>query len=222
MTSEKTGMVDGRPFECRQCGACCRWEGKVFLVPEDVTRLAVHLSIPIADFLRKYTETYGSSRVLRDDPSGACMLMEGDKCSVHGYQPAQCSKFPMKFDPRCPGFGQGGEGPMDYREAVDKMNDRLSQMSKWDEAVAAQLYLDLSGGASRSSVASKGITNGVDPYAGLRSIKVASVDDLFAFHRTGEKHLIHKCTRDLWAIESDKDGVRITRLFDDNGQPIKG
>jgi len=111
---------------------------------------------------------------------------------------------------------------MDYREAVDKMNDRLSQMSKWDEAVAAQLYLDLSGGASRSSVASKGITNGVDPYAGLRSIKVASVDDLFAFHRTGEKHLIHKCTRDLWAIESDKDGVRITRLFDDNGQPIKG
>jgi hypothetical protein len=38
-----------------------------------------------------------------------------------------------------------------------------------------------------------------------------------------KSHLIHKATKDLWNINTDKDGaVQITRLFDSTGEPIQG
>ena len=46
---------------------------------------------------------------------------------------------------------------------------------------------------------------------------------IFSFDRISSEHLIHKCTRDLWKIDQDKEGnVQITRLFDGTGDPIKG
>jgi hypothetical protein len=54
-------------------------------------------------------------------------------------------------------------------------------------------------------------------------VRVASVQDLRPFIRLSEETLIHKSNRDLWALKKESDGTFvIERLFDDNGQPLKG
>lgn len=218
-------MVDGKPFECTKCGACCRWQGKVYLTPEDIQRLALHVGLAVDEFLSKYTETDISSRVLKNkQDSQDCVFMDGDSCGVYGQHPSQCEKWPVKYDKRCPGFTtHGGEGHMNFKEAVERVNKRFSAMREWDQAVTDQFYKGLAAGSKEAEIASKALAGGVDPTAGMNSVKVASIDDLFAFHRASDSHLIHKSTRDLWSIETDKDGgVRITRLFDNDGEPVKG
>lgn len=53
-------------------------------------------------------------------------------------------------------------------------------------------------------------------------VRVASVGELKPFTRLSAETLIHKSDRDLWAIRKEADGFYIERLFDDNGQPLKG
>lgn len=52
--------------------------------------------------------------------------------------------------------------------------------------------------------------------------KVASLDQLNGFVRTGEDMLIHKSDRDLWALRQDGGDFYIERMFDDMGAPLKG
>jgi len=53
-------------------------------------------------------------------------------------------------------------------------------------------------------------------------VKVASLKDIHNFIRLSSDTLVHKSTRDLWALKKEGDGnYFIERLFDDNGDPIK-
>lgn len=53
--------------------------------------------------------------------------------------------------------------------------------------------------------------------------RVASLRDLTGFSRISAETLVHKSDRDLWAITKDGGGKYfIERLFDDNGDPLKG
>ncbi len=53
--------------------------------------------------------------------------------------------------------------------------------------------------------------------------KVASISDIASFVRLSSDTLIHKSERDLWALRKDESGSHfIERLFDDNGEPLKG
>ena len=52
---------------------------------------------------------------------------------------------------------------------------------------------------------------------------VATMGDLRPFMRISAETLIHKSTTDLWALKKEADGkFYIERLFDDNGEPLKG
>ena len=190
----------------------------------DVARLAKAMGVTPADFVAGYTQECGGRMVLQDRPGSTdCILMDGDRCSVWGAHPKQCDEEPSGYDPRCPGFKVNtGEAHMDYKEAVERVNRRFSALREWDQAVTDQFYRNLAAGDSGARIASKALEGGVDPYKDTNMVRVASIDDLFAFHRAGENHLIHKSTRDLWSIESDDNGARITRLFDNDGEPIKG
>ena len=53
-------------------------------------------------------------------------------------------------------------------------------------------------------------------------IRVASLKQLDGFHRVSADTLVNKSTQDLWAIRKDGDSMFIERLFEDNGQPLKG
>ncbi len=52
---------------------------------------------------------------------------------------------------------------------------------------------------------------------------VASLGDLSNFLRLSAETLIHRSEKDLWALKKEADGkFYIERLFDDNGEPLKG
>ncbi len=55
-----------------------------------------------------------------------------------------------------------------------------------------------------------------------KSLRVASIGDLTEFLRVAEDTLIHKSTRDLWSFHRDGNEYVIERLFDDEGEPLKG
>lgn len=63
----------------------------------------------------------------------------------------------------------------------------------------------------------------VRPLQKAARVRVASVGQLEPFTRLSAETLIHKSDRDLWSIQKEADGqFYIERLFDDNGQPLKG
>lgn len=214
-------IVDGQRFECTRCGDCCRWGGVVRLKPDDIAKLAAHLGIDVESFLDVYTRNDAGHTVLRNKPeSNECVFLRGNECGVYEARPRQCREYPTKYDSRCPGFKKGRD--MDFKEAVERVNRKCASLREWDRAVSNKLYEDLQDKPNPSFVAGMAVTSGVDPFFNVNTVKVASLDDLFAFHRAGSDTLIHKSTKDLWTIEADGDGVRITRLFDGNGEPIKG
>lgn len=53
--------------------------------------------------------------------------------------------------------------------------------------------------------------------------RVSSLGDLTSFLKRADGKLIHKSTQDLWSFNKDADGnFLVSRLFDDNGEPLKG
>jgi len=56
-----------------------------------------------------------------------------------------------------------------------------------------------------------------------RRIRVSSLGDLTQFLKRADGKLIHKSTNDLWSYSKDADGnFLVERLFDGNGEPLKG
>lgn len=219
--------VDGKNFECVKCGACCKWDGIVVLVDSDINRLAEFLKTDRKKFLSEYTTTKGSDVVLLDK-SGTqeCVFLEDNKCKVWDVKPRQCADFPKKYDKRCPGFrikNRSDDMSDKYALAIKAVSEKLSGTESPDKMVMDGVYKNLQQTIKSASIVSVASENGIDPFLDGNRMKVASLDDLFSFDRIGSSQLIHKCTRDLWAIDSDKDGnVHITRLFDNSGEPVKG
>jgi len=53
-------------------------------------------------------------------------------------------------------------------------------------------------------------------------MRVASLGDLTEFLKLADDTLIHKSTKDLWSFRQDGSDYVIERLFDDQGDPLKG
>lgn len=61
------------------------------------------------------------------------------------------------------------------------------------------------------------------PHALAARHKVASLGDLKSFIRLSAETLVHKSERELWALRKEADGQYfVERLFDENGEPLKG
>jgi hypothetical protein len=56
-----------------------------------------------------------------------------------------------------------------------------------------------------------------------KRVKVASLDQLKGFQRVSSDTLVNKATQELWSIAKDTSGdFFVQRLFQDDGQPLKG
>lgn len=55
-----------------------------------------------------------------------------------------------------------------------------------------------------------------------KRVRVSSLQQLDGFVRTASDTLINKATNDLWALRKDGEQFFIERLFQDDGQPLKG
>jgi len=57
----------------------------------------------------------------------------------------------------------------------------------------------------------------------INQIRVAGLGDLTAFLKLADDKLIHKSTKDLWSFKKNKGGeLVVSRLFNPNGEPLKG
>lgn len=97
---------DRKPaFECRQCGACCRWPGHVHLAGDEVQAIAGFLGISVHAFTGRYTELAanraGLSLVEAED--GACVFLEGNSCRIQPVKPRQCRDFPSRWKVKAAG-----------------------------------------------------------------------------------------------------------------------
>ena len=96
-------------FECKQCGACCKWEGHVHLLEKDICRIAECLEISIDEFINGYCEIASNRQglCLKDNENGVCIFLdEKMKCRVYDSRPEQCRQFPKMWnveENECPG-----------------------------------------------------------------------------------------------------------------------
>ena len=91
-------------YECQRCTACCRWPGEVKLTDEDITAMAIHLSLSERDFIEKYTQLrwFRLGLSLAEKPNGECVFLDGIDCRVQPVKPQQCRDFPNGWN--FPGF----------------------------------------------------------------------------------------------------------------------
>lgn len=218
-------IIDGVPFECTKCGECCRWSGYVYLTESDIKKLEDKLGNS-----DNYTRTVHSGKdvVLKNkEDSKDCVFLKNDKCEIYDFRPEQCKDFPITYTPECPGFCKTKKEATMHTMAqkVTELYQKIATgetTEDFEKAVSNNLYADLNQGIKVASVAAQALEGGVSMFFNQNRIKIASLDDLFAFNRVDDKHIIHKSTKDLWSIESDDEGeVHITRLFE-SGKPIKG
>lgn len=82
--------------DCQRCTACCRWPGQVRLTEADIARIAAFLQLDEPDFIERYTRLQHDRRglALQEKPDGACVLLDGNLCSIQPVKPQQCRDFP--------------------------------------------------------------------------------------------------------------------------------
>ncbi|MEE2890390.1 MAG: YkgJ family cysteine cluster protein [Planctomycetota bacterium] len=109
---------EGLPFQCTQCGNCCRVEGYVWVEQEDIDKLAKLLEITPAAFEKQFVRQVGHKRSLIEKPNFECIFWE-DGCSVYPARPPQCKSYPFWSEnlesleawldvvEECPGSGTG-------------------------------------------------------------------------------------------------------------------
>ena len=77
----------------------------MLLDDDDITDLASAMNLPEPEFISKYTELARNRQQLSliSRPDGACILLDGDRCSVYDHRPEQCRAFPHEWSvPGCP------------------------------------------------------------------------------------------------------------------------
>jgi Fe-S-cluster containining protein len=82
--------------DCQRCTACCRWPGQVRLTDAEITRIATFLQLCETDFIQRYTRLQHDrlGLALLEQPDGACVLLDGNLCSIQPVKPQQCRDFP--------------------------------------------------------------------------------------------------------------------------------
>ena len=112
---------EGLAFACTRCGACCTGApGYVWVIPEEIGRLAEFRGEAVDDFSRKFVRRVGNRLSLIERPGGDCIFWDKRAgCTVYEARPVQCRTWP--FWPEniaspeawedvtaiCPGSGRG-------------------------------------------------------------------------------------------------------------------
>ncbi|MDD4735519.1 MAG: YkgJ family cysteine cluster protein [Kiritimatiellae bacterium] len=101
--------MDSTNFQCRQCGACCRWPGYVYLTGADIRRLSSHWKLSEEAFIEGYTRlapNRGQLCLMVEADGACCFLLPDNRCACYEARPEQCRQYPSLWAPPegCPGF----------------------------------------------------------------------------------------------------------------------
>ncbi len=83
-------------IDCTQCGNCCR-SLDVYLLPEDVQRLADGLDVPLDAIETRYVEHEAAEREGEWGKFAAqpCAFLAGNLCTVYAHRPDACRRYPQ-------------------------------------------------------------------------------------------------------------------------------
>lgn len=140
------------PFQCRQCGACCRHvKESVPLESLDAFRLARYLrdrGEPIQcmdDVLARYAipvllhesgyMVFMLSTVGSDD---ACIFLKDNKCTIHAAKPRACRTYPISVGPAM----SGGYEAYLSMEQTHHFNGPQQSVKKWVQKRCSQQDYD--------------------------------------------------------------------------------
>ena len=107
--------VQSLPFECTECGNCCRTEGNVYLSPEELRAASAYKDMKPAEFVEKYAiktiddiSSKGDEEeddhlpwvLVKDtetDEGPTCVFLDPitHHCSIYPVRPIQCSTYPF-------------------------------------------------------------------------------------------------------------------------------
>jgi Fe-S-cluster containining protein len=79
-------------YRCNGCGRCCHNQ-VITLSPYDLIRLARAANLSTAEAARRFTSRRGS--LLRFNPDGACLALDGIRCGLHAGRPLACRLYPL-------------------------------------------------------------------------------------------------------------------------------
>ena len=134
---------------CVKCGNCCKTNGRVYLMVEDVLTLSENMKMSVILFLDQYCE-YRVERyilpnkgivqeklALRKLSDNKCIFLMGNLCRIHSVKPLQCKAAPclpqflddeeawLRFAAICKGFGSGEEyKPNRYIRLSDEVRNQ--------------------------------------------------------------------------------------------------
>jgi Fe-S-cluster containining protein len=137
-------------YQCNLCGRCCHNQ-VITLSPYDLIRLARTANLPTSQAVRELTLRRGS--LLRFNPGGACVALDGVCCGLHAGRPLACRLYPLglqrngtgeSFIPLEPADGSTGvygvsstvaaflesQGVSPYLKAVEQYRSLLASMRK--------------------------------------------------------------------------------------------
>ena len=104
-----------------------------------------------------------------------------------------------------------------YEELAKAVNEKLASVDI-DSSLIEDNYMKLFGSSYKvaSVAAARGLSVTND------RVKIASMDDLFAFKRVDKNKLIHKSSNDLWGIQVDANGDTFIQRLTDLDNTIQG
>jgi hypothetical protein len=87
-------------YQCQRCTACCRWPGQVKICAAEISDIASFLGLPEHDFIQRFTRlrVQRDGLALTDQPSGACVFLDGMDCRIQPVKPRQCRDFPNRWN----------------------------------------------------------------------------------------------------------------------------
>ncbi len=89
---------EGLNFKCTGCGKCCSGSpGYVWLLEDEITKIADYLKISKEDFCKKFLIQVGSRYSLRDlkHQNYSCIFLKDKQCSIYPVRPRQCQTYPF-------------------------------------------------------------------------------------------------------------------------------
>jgi len=118
-------------FKCHLCGNCCRGEGYVEMLEDDIERAAAFLGVSDEGFRERYCDYDRTEKMWhlidQGDAEKSCIFLNKDNtCKIHEAKPYQCAGFPKRWRPEnimdfCAGWrAAAGLPPADEKRTMSE------------------------------------------------------------------------------------------------------
>lgn len=82
------------PFECHQCGDCCKGYGGTYVSAQDIEAISRYIGSDSRRFIAEYCDFSGIKPVLAQKKNGYCVFWD-QLCTIHPVKPQMCRRWPF-------------------------------------------------------------------------------------------------------------------------------